>query len=224
MNALAITRTAGPWVVKQLDAHHWCVYDAEGIVVATNLRSEANAHAIAKSCNAHDDLIAALRLIERQAAADGNALIGNYARAARAKAGALVNREQYNAARRAAFQAQRMMTAELKAAEYADSPGWARNYIQARYQATVERVPSPFSWREHNFEMRMRTRRQRVLDLVHERQRLAKYPNESTWCDRLTRELREAFRCWRNYATPIERAPLPQDRAPAQPNQLRRAA
>jgi hypothetical protein len=38
---------------------------------------------------AHDDLVAALRLVKRQADADGNILIHNYASAALAKAGAL---------------------------------------------------------------------------------------------------------------------------------------
>lgn len=67
----ATQRTPGPWVVKQLDANHWCIFDANGMIVATNMRSEANAAFIVKACNAHDELVAALRDADSVLAREG---------------------------------------------------------------------------------------------------------------------------------------------------------
>jgi hypothetical protein len=130
-----------------------------------------------------------------------------------------MNREQYHAARRAAFQAQQMAQSEIRSAGYADSPAWAQRQAEQRCQEIVERVPSPFCRREFDEMTRARNRRSRVLQILHDR----KYALSNTHHQILTDLVQETLRIWKSFPF-VKPAPLPQDRAPAQPDQLRRAA
>lgn len=52
--------TVGPCVAKREDAHHWCIYDASGMLVARRL-TEANAARLELCWNSHDAMVEALR-------------------------------------------------------------------------------------------------------------------------------------------------------------------
>jgi hypothetical protein len=136
-----------------------------------------------------------------------------------------MNRAAYYAARHAARAHARIdISAELRAAEYADSPGWAQQQIRARHAAACPRVPFAYSWEWEFFFRQSAIRRNRVLSLIRERRALAGKPGESAWCYRLTRELRDVLDCWKRNGMHMIPVGLPRDRVPVSQPEMRRAA
>lgn len=134
-----------------------------------------------------------------------------------------MTRAVYDARRRAAFLATRSVEREMRAAEYADSPGWAQAQIQQRCQSIVDAVPSPHCWVEYFFLQQMAMRRNRVLSILRERTSLANKPREVEWCRRLTVDLRDCLDCWKKRPIHMVPVPLPRDRKPTQFQFLRAA-
>jgi hypothetical protein len=133
-----------------------------------------------------------------------------------------MTRAAYDARRRAAFNALQGIQQQMRAADYADSPGWARAQIQRRAQDVIEAVPSPYSWVEAFFLRQWKARRQRVEGLIRDRKYAVGGVCSNHWhC--LTRDLRETLATWKRTPIHMVPAPLPRDRI--QPDfQLSRAA
>lgn len=129
-----------------------------------------------------------------------------------------MNRSQYDALRRAAYEAQKRYDAELRESLYLGVTTQAELDAHHAARKAIAAVPEPFCRREHEFLEAWRKRRFSVTTLLH-----AIHEGEHEAAVIASHELPEVMRLVRETAI-ATRAPLPADRFPSLPVHFRRAA